>query len=564
MVKSLSLLALFLFVSCSGSGTKERQQLRQIVRSGDYDQAVDYLDSIDAYKEEKSRLLYLMERGLIEFRRGQFLNATIFLQKASEVHDHLSYVSIKDGIKSTLVNETKRKYVGEVFEGGLIHFYRAFSFYQLYQLKKVKAYAGDETIPAREEATISPQEARSYLQKARAEVVGWNSYLEKVKHNRLGKSVFKQDMLQHVFGGFIHEQMKTSADRQIALLLYKKALDVLHKNYNSYSLYNKQNKKFIKDFKKLPNLSRSEVEKKYIVQTKEHKNLKNFLLMKILSLSKASGKREYKKAISTYRPSKSVIKAAMKTVRSNVLVFEFDKMIAKKAPKTEYYSLERALGGNSSSENKRAVARVGASAIMLFASAKLGLLPPPQHYSPVGAEVGIRLGLAAGRGAAVSFDVPKIYKSPKPISSQHLHLTGNNIKSRKIPFPVVAPITEIAEQAVREGAMNRAIRQGARLAWKHLLAITTCMATYDAMKKKNNEFVAKQAAVFQYFALVGLIKETEKADTRYWSTLPNVIRMTHLELPPGTYELTQKTDKESLLKKEFSIANKTTTQLISL
>ena len=47
-----------------------------------------------------------MERGLIEFRRGQFLNATIFLQKASEVHDHLSYVSIKDGIKSTLVNET--------------------------------------------------------------------------------------------------------------------------------------------------------------------------------------------------------------------------------------------------------------------------------------------------------------------------------------------------------------------------------------------------------------------------------------------------------------------------
>ena len=127
----------------------------------------------------------------------------------------------------------------------------------------MKFYAGDETIPAREEATISPQEARSYLQKARAEVVGWNSYLEKVKHNRLGKSVFKQDMLQHVFGGFIHEQMKTSADRQIALLLYKKALDVLHKNYNSYSLYNKQNKKFIKDFKKLPNLSRSEVEKIY-------------------------------------------------------------------------------------------------------------------------------------------------------------------------------------------------------------------------------------------------------------------------------------------------------------
>ena len=167
-------------------------------------------------------------------------------------------------------------------------------------------------------------------------------------------------------------------------------------------------------------------------------------------------------------------------------------------------------GGNSDSKSKRAIARFGSTALMLFATHKIGLMPPPNNYSPVGAEMGIRLGsLAAGRSAAISFDVPKMQKIPLPKSPMMLEIKGK--KSLTIPFPISAPVTEIAEQAVRESAMNRAIRQGSRLAWKHLTAIATCMATYEAMKKKNGEYVAKQAAVFQYFAFVGLNQRNRKS-----------------------------------------------------
>jgi hypothetical protein len=562
MVKSLSFVLIFILVSCSGTGTKERHQFRELVRVGDYEQALDYLESIYSVDDEKNKLLYLMERGLIEFRRGQFYNATFFLQKAVEVHDQLSYTSIKDGISKTLVNETKSKYVGEVFEGGLLHFFKAYSYFQIYINKNIKAFDGDKFLPAREKKNISLTDLKTYLQKARAEIVAWNSYLEKVKHNRLGKSVFKQDMLQHIFGGFIHEQMNTSFDRQTALLLYKKALDVLHKNYNSYSIYNLKNKKFVKDFSKLPSISKSVIDKKYVVKTKEHKSLEDFLLFKILSLSKASGNRTFKNAISKYRPSQKIINSSLKTVRSNVLFIDMDGLIGKKYPKPEFYSLERALGGQSDSKSKRAVARFGSTALMLFATHKLGLMPPPNTYSPVGAEMGIRLGLAAGRGAAISFDVPKMQSIPLPKSPMSLQIKGK--KSLTIPFPISAPVTEIAEQAVRESAMNRAVRQGARLAWKHLTAIATCIATYQAMKKNNKEFVAKQAAVFQYFALVGLIKETEKADTRYWSTLPNLIRIGHMELPSGNYEVTKRSKNEKYQTKKFSISSKGQTQIILL
>ena len=87
-------------------------------------------------------------------------------------------------------------------------------------------------------------------------------------------------------------------------------------------------------------------------------------------------------------------------------------------------------------------------------------------------------------GCAVSF-IPKIYKSPKPISSQHLYLTGNNIKSRKIPFPVVAPITEIAERPFK--AMNRAIRQGAIVAFTCHYYMHGDLRCYE---EKNSEFNA--------------------------------------------------------------------------
>ena len=552
------LFLLVFLVSCSGSGTKERHALRELVKVGNYQEAVDFLDSIDQYQDQNSKILYFMERGLLEFRMGFYENAARVFEKAIELNESLSYVSIKDGATSTLVNETKRKYRGEIFERGMLHFYKAYSYLMLSHSGKTFSSREGE----KKEILLSPSDKRNFLIKARSEVVAWNSYLEKVRQNRLGKSIFKYDLLQHIFGGFIHEQMKTSGDRQIALLLYKKALDVLYKNYNVYGIYNSRFKRFIKDFSKLSNLSKTVVEKKYIVETKFQKSLKDFLIFKILSLSKASGRSTFKKAVSTYRPTKNILSLVNKTVRSNVIVTHFDSIIGEKIPKTEYYSLERALGGNSSDKDKRAVARFGASAITLFAGAKLGLLPPPSHYSPVGAEMGVRLGLAASRGVAISFQVPKIRKIKKPNENKSLLITNTeNGKVKRLPFPVVAPLTDIAEQAVRENAIDRVIRQGTRLAWKHITAIVTCMATYDSMKKNSSPFVAKQAALFQYMALVEVIKETEKADTRFWSTLPNLIRMSHLELPKGHYTLSV---EGSGFSKNFSIKNKNDKVILNL
>ena len=57
------------------------------------------------------------------------------------------------------------------------------------------------------------------------------------------------------------------------------------------------------------------------------------------------------------------------------------------------------------------------------------------------------------------------------------------------------------------------------------------------IRNQTAEFIAKQAALFQYIALAKVIENSEAADVRYWSILPGNIRMSHFNLREGQYKV---------------------------
>src|SRR5690606_31436138 len=81
-------------------------------------------------------------------------------------------------------------------------------------------------------------------------------------------------------------------------------------------------------------------------------------------------------------------------------------------------------------------------------------------------------------------------------------------------------------------------RVGLRLALKHAAAIAASFATYNALKgsNKSNDFLAKNAAVFQYLAAAKGIEASERADTRSFATLPESINWSSLKIAPGKYQ----------------------------
>ena len=102
---------------------------------------------------------------------------------------------------------------------------------------------------------------------------------------------------------------------------------------------------------------------------------------------------------------------------------------------------------------------------------------------------------------------------------------------------LVNPLGDIAEEALTERALAKYFTLGSRLAIKHITAIAAAYSTYQMTGGGIGQDFAKLVALAEYFALVKLIENSERADVRYWSTLPQEIRLRNLTLLPGQYRL---------------------------
>ncbi|MDO9183931.1 MAG: hypothetical protein Q7U04_16060, partial [Bacteriovorax sp.] len=347
---------------------------------------------------------------------------------------------------------------------------------------------------------------RDDLFRARAEVLAWDSFLNSIKEDRLGKSIYKNDLLLKIYGAKIHEMIGTREDRQIALQLYKDAGDVLFKNYNTYPAFNLHYLDFKKDFDKLADLSVAEVKKKYIIESDFQKNIREYLEQNITRLT-------------------SVSKKVSKEIKTPVTLIIEKGIIAEKVADKSFYSLDFL---------------AKEPFVALFAAEVLGLLPSPNSYNPGGAFLGIATASIALKNIGVGFELPKIVNNNPPQKQQLVVLDKDNKEVLKKEVSLVNPLGDIAEEAVFEGSTWTYSRVGFRLAAKHATAIAASFATYKALgggKKGDNNFLAKNAALFQYIGASKVIEESEKADTRYWSTLPNEIRLIDIDMAPGTYHL---------------------------
>jgi hypothetical protein len=474
---------LLFITACSSGGREERKELRTFFLTGAYDQGLDFLSKSKYYQDKDEKLLGLMEKGMLLHAKGEFAKSSLALDEARNLSAQLYTVSASKKIEKTLLNDNFDIFYGEIYERSMLHFYLSLNAILSYQK------SGD----------------RNDLFKARAEVLAWDSFLSSIKEDRLGKSVYKNDLLLKIYGAKIHEIIGTREDKQIALQLYKDANEVLFKNYNTYPSFNLHYKEFKKDFEKLSSLSINEVKKKYIEESDFQKSIQEFLTQNIARLTKPP-------------------KKTLKDIKTSVVIVLEKGIISEKVADKSFYGLDFLAKD---------------PIISLFVANVLGLLPSPNTYNPGGAFLGIVTASTALNTIGVGFELPKIINNSPPKKQMLIVLDSNNKEVLTKVVPLVNPMGDIAEESVFEASGWTYGRLGFRLATKHAAAIGASFVTYKALGggQKENNFLAKNAALFQYIGAAKVIEESEKADTRYWSTLPNEIRLIDLELVPGNYHL---------------------------
>lgn len=478
-----------------------------------------------------------MEKGLLLHSAGNYYQSSEVLKEARELGRELYTTSISNKVQKLIANDNYDIYYGERYEISLIHFYQALNhlliakqgFYEAYSVKEGKD--GIRQIPKR---VLTANEIKTREMSSRAEVLAWDSFLTNLKSSRKGSSVFKNDLLAKVFGAYIHELIGSRTDLQIALQLYKDTHKLLVRNYGAYKSFNGSYQKYNENYKKFPKIGEKKVKTQFIQETGYQKQLKEFLNKRIVDLTYELRPNAIKKLPKLYGISKEFIKKVKRQRNPNITILFQKGIIPMKVASKEYFGL-----GAAMDDPKAGVAaKIGSAVLTVFAASQLGLLPPPRHYSPAGAYLGIKVAEAVVTGAAVRFELPKINNPGVNSTSEVLIKKTDGTVVVTEPLSLVAPLGDIAEQAVAEEAASVYTRVGARLAIKHTIAIAAAYATYKAMSSgKNSSFFAKQAAIIQYLATAKGIERSEQADTRFWSTLPSDVWMGKFKLPKGSYQV---------------------------
>lgn len=518
-------LSLTLLASCASRGRKISKELRAHVKTGDYSKALTSLESSKFYKEnDESRLLFLMEKGLLLHGMGRYNLSIKVFEEAKALARKQYTVRYSKKIKTYVSNESSDIYYGEKYELSTLFYYQTLNHLLLSfrdTIDEEKLEEGGERIVVWKKQSSSDQ--RSELYRARAELLAWDSFLNELKNTRSGEAIFKNDLAAKILGARVHETIGGSKDLEIAYQLYKDAHDLIIKNYNAYVSFNFKNKKFIKDFDKLPKLGIKKVRSEYVTTSKHQEELLSFIEGKILGLSKQLRPRTWKRDISSLGiDSKKVTPIK----NGNVSILIEEGVIPAKIPSKQFFGLGDGLAKKSP-----------AMAILLgsFAADILGLRPPVGKYDPVGHDVGLVVGYTAATQAAISFELPIIEKHSVE-GTIILEVWSDKTKVKEVRVPLINPLGDIADQAVVEQSAWLYPKLGARLVTKHVVAILAAYATYKALKKKS-ELFAKSGAILQYIASSKGIEASEQADTRQWSTIPASIRMVEFNLLPGSYNL---------------------------
>ncbi len=515
MVKSSYLFLSFIFfilVGCATSMKDIINDYRGAFLAGEYEKASKLLEKTKIHESRRDILLWHMEKGTLSLGEGKEDEAINHFQTALDIIDNLYTTKVSNVLSSYLLNDRYADFQGANYERSYVHYFLSKSYYSRYLKNGLKLD----------------------LQGARATILAWDTYFTNYQRSTSSRSLYSTDLMLKVFGGEVHEASQIRSDLQIALQLYKDALDILNSQGGIFSIFNEKNTEYIKSFE----ANKKRPSQDLYVKTKAFEELQDFLHYKILSLTKSIRGGEFKNLVKTLKAKKEIVTRASKGPGNVSLVLE-EGLIPQKVGKPFNFGLKGAMDAVDDDKAKKFIATVGAEFVTAFAMNKLKLTPTAAGGagSFIFAHEVTKYSV---KEAAIAFELP-IIEEVTPVERLYMFILNDQGKIvEQGPMPVVTENGDLARVVLEEDVVSRFVATGTRVAVKHIVAIVGAMQVYQTMKKSSGEggeFLATTAAVASYTAMATGISALEEADVRHWTTLPQAFRMEELKLPPGNYQL---------------------------
>lgn len=508
-MRAWSLLLSFVLLSCASIKHREEQKiLKNLFSQGKLDQALEYLDKTSFKEEEKNKVLFSMEKGLLLFEEGKYLESIEWLQKAqSFLDEHIK--SLSKEFLAIFTSEYSKEFLGEHLERGLLNYYLSLAYLKLSQ-----------------SVDLELSSRRQYLFSARAQILAWDQFFKSL--SRESKDLlFPTDFLVKVYGAMVHESIGGTGEQEIAYHLYQDAIEAFdhfalllpsyNSNYKECQLEKRDQKKCIAN-------------KTVLLQ-----NTQKFLGEQILRLSakiRPSKLSFWKKKFNDLQVSKE----------EDLSSFVFNiGLIPEKKPYP--FRIPLFIGSHFGPFNYHS--QYSDLSLRSFSGSILGL-GSPYRYPGYGEYVLSHHYLHYnGAGAQVGFDLPVVVKNDRKIlPDKALIYSFGGEKVQEMSLNLISPLGDLFRLNNDERVEKIAPKLAARFVAKHIAAIASAYSVYKSMSAGHrnsnhhnisNVFWAKTVAYTTYIAAVRLFEHLQQADTRYWSLLPQDVYAQKIKLEPGSY-----------------------------
>lgn len=548
--------------------------LREMVKSGEYQRALDYIENSSFYQNKNEQLLKLLEVAMLHHLQGQYFQSTQVLNRAISLDRELFTVSLSNRAQIYVIGDGQDIYYARDYERSTMHFYKALGHFMLWQQgyyeshKSVDSHGNTYKIEKRK---LSERERREELFRARAELLNWNAFSRSLEQSAAdGELIFSRDMMAYVFGSLVHQAIGQREDLEIALNLMGQARGLVRQQYAFFSAFNKEYQSLLTLYRdnKIEQLSRDQdLLARHIRLQDSADQLEIFIYRRYLTLLyRVRGPRSFRQELRVMAQEnrfeqyldqwREEIPRLIAGEYYPLSVLIEDSLVSQKQGREIFFGLSRSL----EDPETRGGANIAAAALTIFAVEVLNLMPPANQYNPAGAHFGFLAAEVAAREAAIAFEVPEIELRPANRVARYQLRVWSAPKEERLADHLVAeqnlkltqPFSDIAALNVALEARGRYFRQGPRIAMKHAAAIAASYLTYRSLRGGDDGGAAARAiALLQYTAASRAIAASERADTRYWSTLPSDLMLTELYLPAGKYylELTKRDHKGSTKRK---------------
>ncbi len=203
IARGLGLVAIFFFISCA-TYYKQRESFQTDFETGNIEGAQKFLKHHTKASEKKDRLLYYMDRGVVEQMLGNYDTSNYFFEQAYYYSQDFRR-NIGADIASMVTNPMTKPYKGEDYEIVMIHYYKTINYIQLGRL---------------DDALIEVRRINIHL----------NEQSDKYEGKRYR---YKEDAFAHLLMGTIYEAKR---DFNNAFIAYRNSYNVYKDVYSELGI----------------------------------------------------------------------------------------------------------------------------------------------------------------------------------------------------------------------------------------------------------------------------------------------------------------------------------------